>query len=181
MDSDKPPYDPVVHTHKDFGASFFVENVPNGYERMWMVARAINFDVENYNRAYNAPDRALKKRYSKNFIRFVDNPLAYTFWHARPYMESGAFKFLPFFWFCTIGLTWWNLGKRLYRSSAFESHERVFSGHQQWEAPTEQFTYNKNLSLYVHEHEFMMDKGLVSQKAAPPMTRFVKLNTFTRD
>merc|ERR1719264_665791 len=70
-----------------------------------MVARAINFDVENYNRAYNAPDRALKKRYSKNFIRFVDNPLAYTFWHARPYMESGAFKFLPFFWFCTISLT----------------------------------------------------------------------------
>ena len=48
MDQDKPPYNPIVHTHKDFGASFFVENVPNGYERMWMVARAINFDVENY-------------------------------------------------------------------------------------------------------------------------------------
>jgi hypothetical protein len=33
----------------------------------------------------------------------------------------------------------------------------------------------------MHEHEFMMDKGLVSQKAAPPYKKFCKLNHYTRD
>jgi hypothetical protein len=148
---------------------------------MWMVARAINFDVENYNRVYNTADRALKKRYSKNFIRLVDNPFAYMFWHSRPYMQSGAFKFLPFFWFITIGVTWWEMGKMNYRNSLFTAYEGVMSGHRQWEFPVEVFNHDKSNSLLMHEHEFMMDKGLVSQKAAPPYKKFCKLNHYTRD
>ena len=63
MAYDKPPQDPIVYTHQDFGAAYFDANLPNSYERMWMVARAINFDFHNYNKFYSNPDRASKKRF----------------------------------------------------------------------------------------------------------------------
>jgi len=72
MAYDKAPVDPVVYTHKEFGASFFEGNLPNSYERMWMVMRAINFDVDNVNRLYLNPDRALRKRYLRNVFRALD-------------------------------------------------------------------------------------------------------------
>jgi hypothetical protein len=73
------------------------------------------------------------------------------------------------------------LGKQNARNSQFSAFERVMKGHQQWEFPVEVFSHNKNLGLLMHEHEFNMDKGLVSQKAAPPYKKFCKLNHYTRD
>ena len=71
MSVDKPPYDPVIYSGKDIGASGFQVGLPNSMERMWMVARAINFDFSNYNKLHSTPDRALKKRYLKNVFRLL--------------------------------------------------------------------------------------------------------------
>jgi hypothetical protein len=181
MAHDKAPQDPVIYTHKDFGQSYFATNLPNSYERMWMVARAINFDIDGYNRSYNSADRAQKKRYSKNFLRLVDSPINYVYWHTLKYWQNGTFRFLPMFWLLSFGTAWWVSGGNNYRGSIHTAIENVARGHQQWEHPTEHFTYNKNLTLLFHEHEFMMDKGLVSQKAAPPYPKFVRLNFYARD
>jgi len=57
----------------------------------------------------------------------------------------------------------------------------VYKGHADVEVPIEYFTFNKSLTFFFHDHEFMMDKGLISGKAAPPLPRYCKLNTYTRD
>lgn len=181
MAHDKAPFDPVILQHKDFGAAYFETNLPNSYERMWMVARAINFDFDNYNKLYSTPDIATKKRYSKNFFRFLDSPVNYVYWHSIRHWMNGSFRFLPLYWGLCYGLTWWVSGAALYKSSAHAQLEKVYRGNVSTEAPVEHFTYNKNLTLFFHEHEFMMDKGLVSQKSVPPFAKFVRLNNFVRD
>lgn len=110
MASDKPPVDPDFYTHKEFGAAFFDVTLPNSYERMWMVMRAINFESDKYNRVYNVADKALKRRYLRNFFRLVDNPIGYVFWHSRPYFESGAIKLMPMFWAFSFFATFWYMG-----------------------------------------------------------------------
>ena len=173
MAYERPPQDPIVYTHQDFGAAYFDANLPNSYERMWMVARAINFDLGNYNKFYSNPDRASKKRYLKNFLRFADGPLNYMFWHTVRYWQNGTFRMLPFYWLICFGGTWWVNGGNRYRGASHTAMENTFSGHSQWEFPTETFSFNKNLTALFHDHEFMMDKGMTSQKAAPPYPKLL--------
>lgn len=181
MAYDRPPDDPVVYTHRDFGAAYFEAALPNSYERMWMVARAINFDLGNYNKYYSNPDIASKKRYLKNFFRFADGPINYLFWHTLPYWQSGRFKLMPLYWgLCFLG-TWWIVGGNNSRGATEKALERTYSGHQQWEFATETFSFNKNLTFLFHEHEFNMDKGMISQKSAAPYPRFARLNNYVRD
>lgn len=181
MAQDKAPSDPLVYTHRDFGAAYFVVNLPNSYERMWMVARAINFDVENYNKIYNNPDRAMKKRYIRNFIRFLDQPLSYVYWHSLPYWRSGTIRFLPLYWaFCFIG-TWWVMGSTLYQGAVDRSREAVRAGHKRYETPVEEKSWSHYNAMLFHEHEYSMDKGMVSQKGAPPYPKFCRLNYHVRD
>ena len=181
MAVDKAPENPYVYTHRDFGAAYFVRNLPNSYERMWMVARAINFDVENYNKIYNVPDRAMKKRYIRNFLRFVDQPLQYTYWHSLPYFRSGTIRFLPlYFAVCFVG-TWWVTGSTLYQNAVDRARERVRDGHERYETPVEHRSFSHFQAMLFHEHEFSMDKGLISQKGVPPYPKFCRLNTYVRD
>mgnify|MGYP000005050883 CR=1 FL=1 len=181
MAHDRFPENPVVFTHKDFGAANFDANLPNSYERMWMVCRAINFDLDNYNKLYANPDVALKKRYSKNFLRFAESPLNYLYWHTLRYWQNGTFKLLPFYFSITVLATWWISGSNNYRGSVHTALERTYEGHQQYEFPIETFSFNKKLTLQFHEHEFMMDKGMISQKAAPPYPKFARINNYVRD
>jgi hypothetical protein len=181
MAYDKPPSDPVILSHKDFGAAYFEANLPNSYERMWMVARAINFDFDNYNKLYSTPDIATKKRYVKNAFRFFDSPLNYIYWHSIRYFQNGTFRFLPIYWGICFGSAWWFMGSTQYKASVGIQLEKVFKGKARTETPVEHFTFNKNLTLFFHEHEFMMDKGLVSQKSVTPQAKYVRLNNFVRD
>ena len=150
MAQDKAPSEPLIYTHRDFGAAYFVTNLPNSYERMWMVARAINFDVENYNKIYNNPDRGMKKRYLRNFIRFVDQPLSYLYWHSLPYWRSGTIRFLPlYFSFCFIG-TWWVMGSTLYQGSVDRAREEVRGGHKRYENPMEEKSFSHFNAMLFH-------------------------------
>lgn len=181
MAYEKPSENPIVYTHKDFGAAFFDRSLPNAYERMFMICRAVNYDMTNYNKLYSTPDLANKRRYLKNFFRFVDHPLRYIVWKVLPYLKSGKIRTFPAFWFmCYIG-GWWFAGSAFAKSAAREARERVYEGHDAIESPIEEFSYSRMSTLYFHESEGNAAKGLVSGKNYPPMASFCRLNYHIRD
>lgn len=181
MAYDKPPQDPIVFTHRDIGAAGFNVSLPNSYERMWMVGRAINFDMTNYNKLYSNPDKALKKRYMKNVMRLIDNPLSYIIWHSYPYLRSGKIKILPLYFFIMYGSAFLANGRQRHQGATLTAYEKMWAGHERFEYPVEVHSKNHNLAFNFHDHEFSANKGMVSQKAAPPFHKFVRLNNYVRD
>mmetsp|Transcript_30983 Transcript_30983/g.30639 ORF Transcript_30983/g.30639 Transcript_30983/m.30639 type:complete len:173 (+) Transcript_30983:114-632(+) len=148
---------------------------------MWMVGRAINFDFTNYNKFYSNPDKGTKNRYLKNFMRFVDSPINYVFWHTLPYWQTGKFKFLIAWWMVTYGGVFLISGRLRTQASAMDAGESTYQGHTQWEFPVETYSQSKMMTFYFHDHEYNGDKGKISQKAALPNQKFCRLNNYVRD
>ena len=181
MAYDRPPENPIVYTHKDFGSAFFDQNLPNSNERMFMICRAINYDLGNYNKLYSTPDYAQRRRYLKNAGRFLDNPIAYVLWKSGPYWLSGKLRVLPVWWALTYVSTWWFAGKTFAKAAKEVAIDKVYMGHQATEVSVEAFSYSRLLTLFFHESEGNASKGLISSKNYPPLPQFCRLNYHVRD
>ena len=181
MAYEKPSENPIVYTHKDFGAAYFERTLPNAYERMFMICRAINYDLGNYNKLYSNPDLASKRRYMRNLFRFLDHPISYVIWKSAPYVQSGKIRVLPLFWTLTYLGTWWISGKVFARSNFQEAVENVYEGHQFVEVANEEFGNSRMYTMYFHESEGNGAKGMISSKNYPPMPIFCRLNYHIRD
>jgi len=181
MAYDKAPENPIVYTHKEFGAAYFDRSLPNAYERMFMICRAINFDFDNYNKNYSSPDVASKRRYVRNFFRFADHPVRYIFWKILPYLKSGKLRFLPVYWFTIYMSGFWYAGESLAFSSRGNARENVYSGHALMEHGKETFNYERTSSLFFHHSEGNATKGLTSNISVPPSPMFCRINNYVRD
>ena len=181
MAYEKPSENPIVYTHKDFGAAFFEQNLPNAYERMYMVCRAINFDLGNYNKLYSTPDYPNKRRYVRNVFRLLDHPFAYLFWKTKPYFDSGKIRMFPFYWGLTLFMTWWVSGHTFARNAQARAVEDTYEGHANSENSIEVFDNSRMLGLFFHNSEGNSSKGLISNKCFPPLPFFCRLNYHIRD
>jgi hypothetical protein len=181
MAYDKPTEDPIMYTHRDFGAANFDRSLPNAYERMFMICRAINFDLGNYNKLYSTPDYPSKRRYIKAVFRFLDNPISFLGSELRPYFLSGKIRMLPFYWFLTMGFTWWFVGRYMGRTAELIAIDQVYSGHKAIETPVENFSGSKLLSMLFHHTEGNAAKGMISSKNVLPSPLFCRLNYHIRD
>lgn len=181
MAYEKPSDNPIVYTHKDFGAAFFDRALPNSYERMFMICRAINYDLTNYNKLYSTPDLANRRRYMRNLFRLADHPVRYVFWKTLPYWQSGKLRMFPVFWFCCYIGGWWFAGSAFAKSAKRQAMEEVYEGHRSIETGIEEFSNSRMLSLYFHESEGNSAKGMLSAKSYPPMPFFCRLNYHIRD
>lgn len=181
MAYDKAPENPIVYTHKEFGAAYFDRSLPNAYERMFMICRSINYDFDNYNKNYSTPDVATKRRYWRNFFRFLDHPMRYFFWKSKPYFLSGKIRFFPMYWFVLYIGTWWQAGGHLASAAHQVANENVYSGKAQFEFTNETFTYDRTQAMHFHHSEGNASKGLMSNLSVPPSSVFCRLNYHVRD
>lgn len=181
MAYEKPTEDPIVYTHRDFGSAFFERNVPNATERMFMVCRAINFDLGNYNKLYSSPDVSQRRRYMKNVFRLLDHPTSYIFWKTLPYFQSGKLRFLPVYWGLMYSFAFWTAGKEFAKAAHLAAMEKTLEGHTMHEEVLEEFTNDRMSSMFFHETEGNAGKGLMSSKNYPPLAIFCRLNTHVRD
>ena len=181
MAYEKPSENPIVYTHKEFGAAFFDQALPNANERMFMICRAINYDFDNYNKNYRSPDVANKRRYMRNVFRFLDNPIRYIFWKIQPYLQSGKIRMLPFYWFTTFIGTWWIAGAELAENSKMIQIENVKQGFSEKEHKTEIFTYDRILTQNFNHSEGNATKGLASNLNVAPSPMYCRLDYHIRD
>merc|ERR1711948_14697 len=94
-------------TYRNHGNHYIFFTAPNHHERIEMTYRSIgkmtDWDLEKFRMGRKYPDRGNKKRFTKNFVRFVKNPVGYTFWHNIVRLRSWAPRWLHIgFWMSTF-------------------------------------------------------------------------------
>jgi hypothetical protein len=181
MAYEKPSENPIVYTHKDFGAAFFDRALPNAYERMFMISRAINYDMTSFNKLYSTPDYGNRRRYLKNAFRFFDHPIRYVFWKMLPYWASGKLRMFPLYWAALYLPAWWISGSTFARIGRVQAAEDVYEGHKHIETSVEEFSNSRMLSLWFHESEGNAAKGMISSKNYPALNIFCRINYHVRD
>merc|ERR1711935_31739 len=72
-------------TYRNHGNHYIFYQAPNHSERIEMTYRSmgksVDWDLEKFRMGRKYPDRGNKRRFTKNVVRFLKNPVGYTYWH----------------------------------------------------------------------------------------------------